>query len=303
MILEGDQSVIEILKEKKRRMDRGESHDHIRPLLVIDGGLMKGTYGVGAALTLQKLGFDTVFSAVAGISSGAATVAYFLASEMEKAVEITRAECCSKELINIFRFKNIINTKFFRTVLEGKTGKGLSVEKVLNHDTDVFIGVSEYETGAPKLISPTCKDTLFESIRASIAMPGSVSDHIFVDGVRYVDGASTSPHILEHIFDTVDATHILVLTNQDKDTADVSILEKVLNATFFRNRLSPLLRKAASARRKTRHAFVESALATMSTPACFVWGNGMIGSYEQSPVIVEKTIFESSLWWHDLLAN
>ena len=52
MIFEGEHSVIQAIKEKKQLMDEGLPHDHIKPMLFFDGGLMKGTYGVGAGLAM-----------------------------------------------------------------------------------------------------------------------------------------------------------------------------------------------------------------------------------------------------------
>jgi len=45
MIFEGDKGVIDAIKEKKRLMEAGEAHGHIRPLLIIGGGLMRGVFG------------------------------------------------------------------------------------------------------------------------------------------------------------------------------------------------------------------------------------------------------------------
>ncbi len=82
MILEGDNSVIDAIKEKKRLMDAGEAHEHIKPLLIIDGGLMKGVYGTGAVMAIHELEFTQAFTGVVGMSSGAVAVAYLLSGNM-----------------------------------------------------------------------------------------------------------------------------------------------------------------------------------------------------------------------------
>lgn len=86
MILEGNNSVIQAIKEKKRLMDAGEAHDHIQPLFIIDGGLMKGVYGTGAVIAIDELGYTTCFSAVAGVSSGAVAAAYLLSENTVRRV-------------------------------------------------------------------------------------------------------------------------------------------------------------------------------------------------------------------------
>lgn len=77
MILEGDTSVIKAIKEKKRLLDTDAPHEHIRPLLVICGGLMRGVYGGGAVTALSDQGYGEVFDDIIGLSTGAPTAAYF----------------------------------------------------------------------------------------------------------------------------------------------------------------------------------------------------------------------------------
>lgn len=301
MILEGDVSVIEAIKEKKRLSEEGKSHEHIQPLLIIDGGLMKGAYGTGAVLAIDKLGFTTTFASVVGISSGAIAASYLLSGNIIGG-SVMYEEACSKEFRPRFDFKNVINVHFLERVLAGDTGKGLLFDKIFSHAVKLYIGVSEYATGKPVLISPTNKEDLLRSVRASISIPGSVSLPSYVNGVRYVDGAASRPHILEHIYASLKATHILIITNQDKDTKHISWLEHFMNITLFRYRMSASLRMATNWRREARHEFVAKTLSSRSKPTLFVWGNNSIGSRESSPEIVKGVVEKSKAWWLQLLS-
>lgn len=303
MILEGDSSVIGAIKEKKRLMNAGEDHDYIKPLLIIDGGLMKGVYGAGAVLALDELAYTECFSSVIGISSGAVEGAYLLSGNRAGRVGATLfyEECCTRKFRPKFDFKNTINTAFIERVLAGETGKALDFEKIFSHVVSLYIGVSDFLTAKPVLLKPDTKSDLLTAIRASISMPGAVSLPAVVDGVRYVDGASTQPHILGHISETLPATHILILTNQDKGTRHISWFEHFIHSTFFRGRTNPTLRHAANWRREARHEFVEKTLTSPTTPTLFVWGNNSVGSMESNPVLLKNTIEKSREWWLQLL--
>lgn len=301
MILEGDNSVIQAIKEKKRLMEAGKPHDHIKPLLIIDGGLMKGAYGTGAAFAIDELGFTKTLTSVVGISSGAIAAAYLLSGNIIGG-SVMYEEACSKEFRPRFNLKNVINVHFFERVLAGDTGKGLHFDKIFSHAVKLYIGVSEYSTGKPVLISPTNPADLLRSVRASISIPGSVSLPSYINGVRYVDGAASRPHILEHIVTSLEATHVLIITNQDKGTKHISWLEHFMNITLFRHRMSARLRTATNWRREARHEFVEKTLTMPIKPTLFVWGNNSIGSRESNSAIVKEVVEKSKAWWLQLLS-
>lgn len=291
---------MDAIKEKKRLIAVGEEHDHIKPLLIIDGGLMKGVYGTGAVMAIDELGFTTAFNAVAGVSSGAVAAAYLLSGTKVGSSTIYE-EACSVQFRPRFNLKNIIGVAFFERVLAGDTGKGLSFDTIFSHVVRLYIGVSEFTTGKPVIIQPTNAGDLLRSIRASISIPGAVTISSYINGVRYVDGAASKPHILEHIYETIEATHVLVITNQDKGTKHISWVEHFINNTFFRFRMTAALRKVTNWRRESRHAFVEKTLHTPTKPTLFVWGDNSIGSKESNSVIVKAVLEKSRLWWLELL--
>ena len=303
MLLEGDIKVIDVLKEKKRLQTTGAAHEHIRPLLIIDGGLMKGVYGVGAARAIGELGFTEVFHNFGGVSSGAATIAYLVSGNGEEGERIVYEDCCSKEFVNFWRLWNIVEPKVFERALRGETGKGLNVERVLQYSDRLHIGLSEHNTGRPVLFKPKTAEELFLSLRASISMPGSTRTKTLIDGIRYSDGASTFPLAVERMIYDIDATHILFITNQDKHTKNIPPLENFINNTIFRHRMPRPLRVAASMRWETRHALVQRMEEERPKPILFVWGDGSIQSFEQKPAKVKRNIERSYRWWRDILSD
>jgi len=306
MIFEGDKSVIDAIKEKKRLMDAGEEHDHIKPLLFVDGGLMKGAYGVGGELALEELGYTDVFDNIVGISSGAPSAAYFVSGTVGLGASLIWEECCDKKFLNVWRFWNQVNTDYFISALRKGGKKALDSDKVFSARTTLHIGVANFKNGEPKLIQPKTSDELYKSIQASILMPNVSNDKVHFDDIRYVDGGFTKPHVLELVFENIEATHILVMTNQnhlDQFVPSLPWLERFLNHTLFRLRMPKALRFAAHERWRERVKAIEKMKKNHMVPSALVWGDRSIRSMEQDPEVVKRVIEKSRLWWHDLFVN
>ncbi len=302
MILEGDTSVIDAIKEKKRLMDAGEEHSHIRPLLMMTGGLMKGVYGVGAVRAMNALQYDAVFYAAMGISAGAPTIAYLLGKNAQVGGRVIYEDCCTKTFFNLWRFWSPMNSAFFQEAVEGKTGKPYAVDTVLRHATDFRIGTTCFLTGEPRLVTPKTAEELFVGTRASVSVPGACAAAVWLHGERLVDGSASDPHTLEAMWDAVpEATHVLIIANQDKETKKIGWPERLMLETAYRFRMSSRLRHATTHRRRIRHEFIERKLSEAEKPLAITWGDGFIGSFEQNPAKVEAGVDRSEVWWRELL--
>lgn len=301
MLLEGDISVLEVLKEKRRLQAAGEPSEHIRPLLIIDGGLMKGAYGAGAAMAIHERGYTDVFTHYAGVSSGAVTVTYLLSGNLTAGKELVLKECCSREFVNLRRFWNIMDPRVLERVLTDETGRGLNTPAVLARSEQMYIGLAEHATGRPVLFQPQTAEELVASVRASISLPGGTSVKTYIRGTRYTDGASTFPLAIERMMYDIDATHILYLTNQDKHTKKIPIIERFMNNTLFRWRMPKALRTIAGLRWELRHTLVQRVEREKPKPILISWGDGSIASLEQDPTRVDAVIERSRAWWNDLL--
>lgn len=299
MILEGDESVIDAIKEKKRLIDAGEGHVHIRPLLFIDGGLMKGVYAVGAGLTLEELGYGNVFNSVVGVSSGAPLAAYFVAGETKKGSSILWEECTSKQFLNVWRFWNQVDTKYLIKAISNGSSKALRSENVFASRTELHIAVSNFKTGEPRLLKPTDRTELFDAIHASILLPNASSNKVHIEDIRYVDGGFTRPHSLKLAIESIQPTHVLIITNQDKAVSTIPWLERFLNHTLYRHRMPAPLRFAAHERKRERLRVIEE-MGRNDLPYALVWGNGSIKSMERDPEVVKGVVEKSRKWWLEL---
>lgn len=301
MIFEGDTGVIAAIKEKKQLMESGAEHAHIRPLLFIDGGLMKGVYGAGAVLALEELGYTDVFDDVVGVSSGAPTAGYFLAHQARLGVTLYSEEACDRKFINPWRLWNQVDTFYFAGALRGVTNKGLQASRVLASRSTIYIAVADFKTGAPELLNPTTDEELFTAIQASVLMPNISSDVVKFKDIRYVDGGFTRPHALKKALEEIDATHVLVIANQNKTITTLPKLERFLNNTLYRHRMPKLLRFAAHERKRERMKVVAEMENGLHIPYALIWGDHSITSMERKPDVVKKVIEKSRAWWLALM--
>lgn len=303
MIFEGDTSVIRAIKEKKSLMEAREPHDHIDLLVITDGGLIKGAYSVGTGLALEELGLNDTFSSIVGISSGAPSVAYFLGGNVSTGASLIYEECCSKDFVHLWKFGNQVDTRYLIEVLKGKTGKPINVERILASRTRLYIGVADFQTARPVLIEPKTEQELLDAIHASILMPNLTAEEVFVNGVQYADGGYTKPHIIAHAVRTIPASHILILTNQNKGELQLPLYERFLNATVFRSRMSPALRRAAQDRKRERMLALDEIRTKSNVPIAVVWGDGSLTGMETDSLKIKEVVDRSRLWWTDLLSQ
>ena len=301
MILEGDESVIAAIKEKKRLMDAGEEHKHIKPLLIVDGGLMKGAYGVGAGLVFEEQDYTKVFSNVVGVSSGAPSGAYFVGGNVSVGSSLIYEECCSGDFIN---FRNLTaNTNFIVDVLKGQTGKAIKSDAVFGSETNFFVGIAAYEDARPVLVQPRTEEELFAALHASIQMPTMTTEAVYVNGARYVDGGFAMPHIIETALSKIEATHVLILTNQNHGDTKLSLGEHIFIETLMRFRMNKRLRHVGHRRKKLRYAALEKVETLTDASVATVWGDGSIEGLENDPHRVKDVVDRSKGWWQELLAK
>jgi len=304
MICDGDTNVFEVLKEKRHLMQVGKEHGHIRPLIIFGGGLMKGVYGAGGALALEEGGYADVFTHVVGISSGGPVAAHFVAGSVAKGVTVLAENCCTREFANPWRFWNQIDTEYFMRIMCQDSNKKIAPEAVLAKPTKLYFGVSKYATGKPVLLEATTEDGLFAAIHASLTMQNVARHRTYIDGVHYADGGFTKPFILEEILNRLkeEVTHIVFVTNHDREFGTISVFEKFLNRTLFRLRLNGAQVEAINGRREERDKSLMS-LWSSGVPAVVIWGDGSVKSMERNPARLTAALESSRIWWKGILSD
>jgi predicted patatin/cPLA2 family phospholipase len=299
MVFEGSHAVIKAIQEKRKLIKAGKSHSHIRPLLIQGGGLMRGAYGVGAALALEEMGYNNAFTFMVGISSGAPITAHFAAGSTKKSLMPLLEDCCDKSFVNPWRFWNQVNTKKIIDAMQTNPIKKIDVEKVFANETELYFGVAEYQTAKPKIIKPKNEEHLFKTMHASINMQNVSPYKVIIDGVHYADGGFSSPHVITEALDKLDPTHVLIITNNDREFTPISRIERLLNRTVYRLRLNGILAQAINTRRVARDKAISEAMSG-PLPVAVVWGDESISGLEKNISKIEATVEASRTWWHGL---
>lgn len=299
MIFEGDYSVVKAIKNKKRLMEAGEPHDHIRPALIQGGGLMRGAYGVGASVALEEMGYTNVFTSLVGVSSGAPIISYFAAGEAYKGLHVLAEDCSSPKFVRMWRFWNQVDTKYFMNVVRNDSVKKIEVDKAFANPAQLYFGVAKYKTAKPKLLKPKNEDHFFKTMHASINMQNVSPYKVIIDGIHYADGGFSKPHMISEVLAELNPTHLLVVTNNDKSFTPISWLEKMMNRTVFRLRLNGVLAQAINSRRETRDKAVLEALSS-GVKTAVVWGDGSVSGMEKNKQKIISGAEASRTWWHGL---
>ena len=299
MIFEGEHSVIQAIREKKRLMDAGEPHDHIRPALIQGGGLMRGTYGVGASLALEEMGYTDTFTSLIGVSSGAPIISYFASGTARKGLTVMLEDCSSPRFVKLLRFWNQVDTKYFMRIVRHDEKKRIDVQRVLENPAQIYFGVAEYATAKPRLLKPKNEDHFFKTMHASINMQNVSPYKVIIDGVHYADGGFSKPHMISEVIKEIRPTHLLVVANNDRSFTPISWVERMLNRTVLRLRLNGILAQAINSRREARDNAVAEAFAS-DVKTAVVWGDGSVSGMEKNSEKISATVEASRTWWHGL---
>lgn len=200
---------------QKRELLRGDdpAHEKIKTALFIDGGGMRGVYGGGVVVALEKLGLTDAFDYVIGVSAGAANCAYFLSGQAELGNTLYYEDLAGKRFINLARWNKILDIDYldeaFRRI------KPLDYEKIRRSRSQFFAGVTVAETGTCEFLDlqdPSID--IITAIRASTALPIVYNKNVAIDGVEYSDGTTACGIPVEFIVNELGCDTVLFVINR-----------------------------------------------------------------------------------------
>lgn len=227
-------SVVENIRLKKELLDSGDQeHTRIKTALIFEGGGMRVAYQDGVAIALAELGMGEVFDTVVGISSGAATGAYFLSGQYKLCVPILEQLANSKFInrFNSVRGKKILNMEYMDKVF--RTDKPLDQEAVRRSRSDFFVGVTERKSGNGVYLD--MKDPsrdIVTDICASSSMPW-LTEPIELNGAKYSDAMTGCVNPVAFAVEQ-GCTYILVVSNKpDGENDSTSILNRLFLRLFL----------------------------------------------------------------------
>jgi predicted patatin/cPLA2 family phospholipase len=202
--------------------------------IVAEGGGLRASYVVGVVKALvEKFHITSVDIAVA-TSGSAGTLAYYVARQFDSITNIWM------NLLSTWRFLSFRNILLGNPVLNVdylidvvfKQQDRLNVETLKIQPTELFIPVTNYQTGEAQYFSNHDDVDFFEVLRATKAAEVSYGRPVNIAGQEYVDGALSVPIGITKAIDA-GATDIIVISPNPKGfIRSRSILERFTTGLF-----------------------------------------------------------------------
>lgn len=241
---EGSPNVFKRLEEKRRLLEAGLPHNHIRPILIILGGGLRGAFSAGAVCALKDAGYihptnpalDT-FDAVIGSSTGAPVAACFLGGNLPVGATVYHEECVDRPFFSLSRYATgkgpAADVQYLCRVFRGEEGrKPLNQSRIYASRSKFFTAATRVESGKIELLdAKKTHPDVVEAVHISIAIPGLYKPHVEHKGVRYTDGGFGHPYPIDTILKKFPrATDVVVVSNTAEKVAvsAPSVAEKIV---------------------------------------------------------------------------
>lgn len=287
MRFEGDPQVLINLFKKKQLLEIGDPRQvEIRPVLLIDGGSMKGVYGGGQVTALEKFRLTNVFDVVVGISTGAPTAAYFIAGQAALGTRIYSEECTTSRFISIGRAllkKVIMRTDYLAQIFRGEeSNKKLNQEAIKESRTELYVVATDAKTGEGVFLdAKSALPDSVQAIQASLALPGISEGSVEVNGKPYLDGTA-SPLSAKETIERFSPTDLVVFMNRAEFEESGKLSERFLWPLFLGKFPSHVKKQYARKRREDKMKKELDFLRSQTKCRVIIlWSDGKIESLTQ----------------------
>lgn len=182
-----------------------------KTVLVLEGGGLRGAFVAGALAELENAR-RFAFSHVFATSAGAASAAYMVAGQTERALRIWRERTHGAQLISaahLFRGRGLMDIEGLCEVFRGELA--LDAVGVARSPTSLRIAVTNCNTGKADHVAATAENVL-ALLQATMALPVVYGRVVHVDGVPYIDGGVADAIPLEAALATSPERVIVVST-------------------------------------------------------------------------------------------
>ncbi|MFA6256825.1 MAG: patatin-like phospholipase family protein [Candidatus Paceibacterota bacterium] len=187
--------------------------------LVESGGGMAACYIAGATYAISKNFNSFKPDMVIGGSGSTGTLSYYVAGQTESIKNIWLNLLCNKKFINPFRFWRVIDIDYLIDVVFKKEDT-LAEENIYQSNIEYLISTTNHKTRKLEYFSNKKKENVFESMRASMAMPVAFNKYIRINHKEYCDtivSASVKLNIEQAL--KLGAEKIIVVSVDDLHTS------------------------------------------------------------------------------------
>lgn len=256
--------------------------------MVILPGVMRGVSGGGQVTAIERYKKQLIhhFAGVVCVSTGSPTGAFALAEQAEIGTTFYYQECTSTDFIRrrrMFVGGHGVDVGYLaRNFREGP--KSLRQDRIYAADTELWFGVTEYKSAIEKYIdAKTVQPDIVHGIHASIAMPVLYRDPVFINGVRYNDGAVSCRPMRYAL--SKKPTGIIVLANCPENHRK-SPLKKSLTDLA-------MLTESNTQRRAMRNSYAAHiedcrTLDESNVPHLIVYADKEVGAFTRNPQVLKQ---------------
>ena len=291
---EGDMSVLRAIGEHAEMLSRGKKSFY-RPWLLVLGGGIRGIYGAAAATQLEAAALTDGFAGCVGVSTGAATCAYFLSKQGALGTTFYYEECVGREFFSPWRILlggSGVEVAFLTRVMRGVIGlKQLNQRRVKASSTKLFVAVTEADSGNGVLIDAKhAEPDIVQAIEASMAIPNFYRRPVLLGNKRYIDGGVGLAFPAKELIEQFSPTHLLVLANRPELL--VSPLWYRVASAIFSPFMPSFIRESSSDDQKNfkdELAF----LRTSGVPHLIIWTSDRVSAFTQKKQIIREGMAES----------
>lgn len=197
------------------------------------GGVAKGSYVTGAIHALySRFGLKRVDYA-AGSSSSVPTLAYYAAGQLYPGYYLWQSELLSHRFLS---FRNVLNGFPYLDIdylidHVFKKRIPLSQDKIKKSRTNLFIPLTNFETGEAEYFDNTTNFDFFEILRAAMAVPLAYNKTVKIGPKNYLDGALSDPLPIT-IPQVRNSRKIIILTNPRNNAPNLSLYNSLILGLF-----------------------------------------------------------------------
>jgi predicted patatin/cPLA2 family phospholipase len=154
--------------------------------LVESGGGMAACYVAGVTYALARNFNSFKPDIIIGGSGSTGTLSYYVAGQTESIKNIWLNLLCNKRFINPFRFWRVMDIDYLIDNIFKKEDP-LNAEKIYQSQIEYLIASTNHKTGILEYFSNIRKEDVFESMRASMAMPVAFNKYVRINHKEYCD--------------------------------------------------------------------------------------------------------------------
>lgn len=202
--------------------------------LIVTGGSSKGSRAAGMVCAMEALGLTESFEAAYGVSSGLASIIYFLAGQALLGTSIYYEDITDNRYASFARWPFIDMDYLVNEVIA--KNKPLAVDKIKNSPTKIKFPVTD-SNGKPTFFTLEKDVPTFKALRLATSIFLYAGDGASWNGKMYFDGYLSEPIPFRK---AIEDGHkdIIVLLNMpfNWDDKDDNLLLKCIKWPFMQNK-------------------------------------------------------------------